>query len=117
MKKQDILDMLKLLGLGAIALLLFEILVIVVGIIIGILVAYFTDVPWYVAILGSVLALKFIILAYETYDESKPVRCPQCNHKIMTSKPVLCEKCGGPADLPPCLVPVVMRVEPAWCYG
>jgi hypothetical protein len=92
-------DWSKLIALGLAGILAYHFIIGLVAILIGLVVAAFSDVPWYLGAVFSYLGIKILIGGLDCFAEWKPTRCPACRRKIKTSNPIKCEECGGAAQL------------------
>lgn len=70
-----------------------------IALVIGVVIASFTDVPWLIAWLFAFLTIRFVIGSIDAIWGLKSTRCPECRQRIQTTNPVKCVDCGGPALL------------------
>ena len=98
-KKTTFLDWATLAAFGAAGVLAYYAIVVIVALLIGVLIATFSEVPWYVAALISFLGIRFGIEGIDAVSGLRGARCTECKRKIKTSKPIKCEECGGAAQL------------------
>lgn len=98
-KKTTFRDLAALLAFGAAASLLYYLVLGGIAVLLGLLVAAFSEISWYVAAVIAYLAIRLVLEVTGAIQESRPVRCTECKGKIMTSRPIKCEECGGAARL------------------
>lgn len=77
----------------------YHLIIGIVALLIGFLVATFSEISWYIAALISYLGLRLVVEGTDAFSELRSTRCTACKRKIRTSKPIKCEECGGAAQL------------------
>ena len=98
-KKTTFRDWAALIAFGVAGMLAYHLILGIVALLIGILVATFSEIPWYVAALISYLGIRLVLEGFDAFSGLRSTRCTECNRKIMTSNPIKCEECGGAARL------------------
>jgi hypothetical protein len=88
-----------LIAFGTAGMLAAFLLLGAIAVLIGLVVAAFTEIPWYAAAVITYLVLRLMIQTLDALSGLRGVRCPACKRKILTSNPIKCEECGGAARL------------------
>lgn len=98
-KKTTFLDWANLIAFGSAGTLVYHLILGACALVIGLLVATFSEIEWYFAALISYLGLRLVLGGIDAFSGLRSARCQECNRKIMTSKPIKCEECGGAGRL------------------
>ena len=98
-KKTSFRDWATLIAFGSVGMVAYHLIVGIVALLIGFLVATFSEIPWHVAALISYLGLRLVVEGIDAFAGPRSTRCTACNRKIRTSKPIKCGECGGAARL------------------
>ena len=93
------LGCLRLLAFGAVASVLGFFIRVAVACALGTIVWWLLGYDWLFSTAISYVAIGFLMASAEVFYDLRGVRCPKCNRRIKTSRPVKCGECGGAAQL------------------